>query len=523
MPNDKRGLWTLKMRQDIVLRLLKGESPQKIASELGLGMSTLYEWRDRLLEADLGTLERESRNKALHSAERELEKTRQTIERLAMELSLKEEALDKIHNSDGWKLLTTYYRIRDKVFAANSMLRLLTRRCLSVARLRKFVQEENSFAAKTASPNAKRETDCLKITPQFSGLMIDPDYREALKSYMQNPTLMIELSSRCNFHCPYCVSSSSMRQKGFMDRKLFEHILSQTSEITQQPLRFHVDGEPMLHPEFLDMALQANNAGHKLAIASNGSCLKQPYLGVNMDLTINISSSKIEHKKRTSIDYQLYLERIKEYLWNWKEGQSTQQIFLKVYFNENERKITSTMQEKRNFAHSLAGELGFDSSLCWCQNENNPPFVHTKNNGASLMISFQKVAEGGLYPVQSDLQLQNCSLPSDWGFCDSPWKVLSILADGSIGFCCVDITGKTAFTSPDDIWKKGLKDLWLHHSRLMKAREDFLAGKVQLPVCQKCLALPPRREHYLFCEIFSFPLHKEQTMNNKACSSKVRK
>jgi hypothetical protein len=294
-----------------------------------------------------------------------------------------------------------------------------------------------------------------------------------------------------------------------MDRKLFEHILRQASEITQQPLRFHVDGEPMLHPEFFDMALQANKAGHRLTVASNGSCLRNDYLEIDMDLAINISSSRTEHEKRTPIDYESYLKRIKEYLWGWKKGQSTQQIFLKIYFNEDESRTVSVMQEKRKFAHLFAQQLEFDSSHCWDQDENNPPFVHTKNNGANLLILFQKVTEGGLYPIQSDIQLQNYSLPNDWGFCDSPWKILSIFADGSIGFCCVDITGGTAFTSPDDIWRKELKDLWLYHPRLMKIRENLLAGKVRLPVCQQCLTLPPQREHYLFCELFPFSPNNE--------------
>ncbi len=53
MSDEKRVLWTPKRKQEVVLRLLKGESPQEMARELGLGMSTLYGWRDRFLEAGL--------------------------------------------------------------------------------------------------------------------------------------------------------------------------------------------------------------------------------------------------------------------------------------------------------------------------------------------------------------------------------------------------------------------------------------------------------------------------------------
>lgn len=107
MPDEKKILWTPKRKQEIVLRLLKGESPQGIARELGLGMSTLYGWRDRFLEAGLEGLKYGGRSKALHDAEEELNKARQAIGRLTMELELHEkkvrmqEALKKSSGSSG--------------------------------------------------------------------------------------------------------------------------------------------------------------------------------------------------------------------------------------------------------------------------------------------------------------------------------------------------------------------------------------------------------------------------------------
>ena len=90
MSDEKRILWTPKRKQEIVLRLLKGESPQEIARELGLGMSTLYAWRDRFLEAGREGLKYGGKSKALHDAEEELRQARQTIGKLTMERELHE-------------------------------------------------------------------------------------------------------------------------------------------------------------------------------------------------------------------------------------------------------------------------------------------------------------------------------------------------------------------------------------------------------------------------------------------------
>jgi len=90
MSDEKRMLWTPKRKQEIVLRLLKGESPQEIARELGLGMSTLYAWRDRFLEAGLEGLKYGGKSKVLYDTEGELRQARQTIGKLTMELELHE-------------------------------------------------------------------------------------------------------------------------------------------------------------------------------------------------------------------------------------------------------------------------------------------------------------------------------------------------------------------------------------------------------------------------------------------------
>jgi transposase len=61
-----------------------------MARELGLGMSTLYAWRDRFLEAGCEGLKYKGRSKALHDAEEELRQARQAIGKLTMELELHE-------------------------------------------------------------------------------------------------------------------------------------------------------------------------------------------------------------------------------------------------------------------------------------------------------------------------------------------------------------------------------------------------------------------------------------------------
>ncbi len=56
---------------------------------MGLGMSTLYGWRDRFLEAGLEGLKYRGRSKVLHDAEEELNKARQAIGRRNMSMKMR--------------------------------------------------------------------------------------------------------------------------------------------------------------------------------------------------------------------------------------------------------------------------------------------------------------------------------------------------------------------------------------------------------------------------------------------------
>ena len=97
-------------------------------------------------------------------------------------------------------------------------------------------------------------SDSASTAPySIQGIASDPEYRIQLEEFARNPAVMLELSSRCNYHCDYCRSPESDRQKSLMSRELFDHLLPQLKGLTERRLRLHVDGEPMLHPDLDDI------------------------------------------------------------------------------------------------------------------------------------------------------------------------------------------------------------------------------------------------------------------------------
>jgi tetratricopeptide (TPR) repeat protein/organic radical activating enzyme len=331
-----------------------------------------------------------------------------------------------------------------------------------------------------------------------------PEYSDALENFLKDPTIMIELNSKCNFYCSYCRSEDSSRQKSFMKPELFRHLLPQLKDMTTQPLRFHVDGEPTLHPQFLELALEANKAGHKISLATNGSNLKKEFLQIDMSPLINISCSAEELKQRSSINFNKYVAKIEQYIKDWNEVDNVQHISLKIYTSGLERANRNIIESKKIFASEFVNRLNFAGKSSWEGDENYQKFEYRKDEGNIFTLSFQPLTEGGLYPNISNYGFGGKELSLDRGFCDSAWKTLSVLSDGSVCFCCVDVTGETYYTKPEEIWSSSLKEIWLDHPRIKRLRKELLSGKISLPICRQCLETSSHREQYIFKEIFHF-------------------
>lgn len=342
---------------------------------------------------------------------------------------------------------------------------------------------------------------------KLQGWAGDSAYPAALKEYLKNPVVLIELNSQCNFHCDYCRSPQSPRQKSFMKKELFIHIIKQIKEVTKQPLRLHVDGEPTLHPDFLELALMANEEGYLIGLATNGSALKPEFLQINMAIILNLSCSPEELKPRSGMSFDLYITRIKTYIEAWLKSESNQSIYLKIYVSTEERNTPSVVSQKRAFSHAFVDQLMFEGGQWKCDTDQAFEYGFLNKGGGYFSISMMPRTEGGCYP--STTPLPASLLPADHGFCDSAWKTLAILSDGTISFCCVDLFGETGFTQPDEIWEKPLKEIWLHHPTVEKIRGQLLGATVSLPICQKCLEIAPHQELYEWPEAFPFPLEEK--------------
>ena len=322
-----------------------------------------------------------------------------------------------------------------------------------------------------------------------------PGYRNYLENNCQtNPKIFIELSSICNFHCFYCESPNHTR-KSQIDDETFYSALDQACRMTTHPIQFHCDGEPTVHAKFHDYAKAVNDRGLGVILATNGSNLKEKFLELRMDIAIHLSTSRAEFARRSPLGFDKYLAGLKAYLRAWLTTETKQNLDYYIYLTAADRSSDPEMLRIREFANDFLADSGFERGVAETAAPNSAWYVRQKADGYRFRLSARHISSGGVYPDIE--QKKPVTLPRNFGFCDSPWKRLVILSDGSLQACCLDLKGSLAYTEPAEIKSRSLQDLWNADPRIARMRADALRGEMNHPTCQKCLDRLPSREFYI--------------------------
>jgi len=105
----------------------------------------------------------------------------------------------------------------------------------------------------------------LRITPE--GVVLRPPLSQLRKIY-------IEPTSRCNFSCRTCIRNAWGETQGAMSAETFEHILSALKELKTQPSVFFGGfGEPLTHPQIVNMLRETAKLASRVELITNGTLL----------------------------------------------------------------------------------------------------------------------------------------------------------------------------------------------------------------------------------------------------------
>lgn len=286
-------------------------------------------------------------------------------------------------------------------------------------------------------------------------------------------SVSIEPTTSCNLRCPECPSGlrSFTRPTGMLEQDLFRHVIDQLAPSLTY-LTFYFQGEPYLHPHFLEMVGHASRKGIYTATSTNAHYLKDDSARTTVESGLDRLIISIDGASQET--YQSYrvggtLEKVIEGTKNiiaWKKklrSKTPHTVFQFLVVRQNEHQIPEV--------YSLAKELGVDQVVL------KTAQIYDYEQGSDLIpenevYSRYRKNPDGTYSIRNKLLNQ----------CWKMWQSCVITWDGKVVPCCFDkdahhVLGNVADTSFQDIW---------YGEKYNTFRSALLRSRSEIEICKNC-------------------------------------
>ena len=228
---------------------------------------------------------------------------------------------------------------------------------------------------------------------------------------MEYKKIYIEITNRCNLNCSFC--GNTKRVKKDMTLEQFQMILDKIKGYTNY-IYLHVKGEPLLHPNIIEMIHLAEQYNLQVNLTTNGTLLKKYVheLGMCNNLNkINISLHS-ENKEKD------YLETIFEQV---KKLSSKTTIIYRLWtlrqnkLDEKSTKIVDKIKEYYQLSPETVEKIKTE-----------------KNIKISSTIYVDK---------DNEFEWPTINNHKSCGYCHALKTHIAILVDGTVVPCCLDGEG----------------------------------------------------------------------------------
>lgn len=319
-----------------------------------------------------------------------------------------------------------------------------------------------------------------KLTWRRTGNMVQVAGSYLLAKWTKKPnywgspiSISFEPTTSCNLRCPECPSGlrSFTRPTGMLADELFKKTID---ELHQQLLYliFYFQGEPYLHPHFLDLVKYAAAKKIYTATSTNAHFLTDE--NARQTVASGLDRLIISIDGTTQETYQAYrvggkLEKVlagTRHIVKWKQQLKSRTPFVVFQFlvvRPNEHQLEEVKK--------LAAELGVDD--VWFKTAQIYDYTH----GSPLIptidyYSRYQATGNGTYRLKNKL-LNHC-----WRM----WHSCVITWDGLVVPCCFD---KDAEYRMGDLKTESFRSLW-HGPQYTRFRQALLQSRSQVEMCKNC-------------------------------------
>lgn len=286
-------------------------------------------------------------------------------------------------------------------------------------------------------------------------------------------SIAIEPTTSCNLRCPECPSGlrSFTRPTGMLQSDLFKKTIDELAD-TLSYLTFYFQGEPYLHPQFLELVQYAASRKIYTATSTNAHYLTDEMAKKTIESGLDRLIISIDGT--TQDTYEAYrvggrqdkvIEGAKNII-RWKKELKSITPFVVFQFlvvKPNEHQIEAV--------YKLAKEIGIDHvALKTAQ-------IYDYKNGSELIPTIDKYSRyqkmgDGTYSIKNEL-LSHC-----WKM----WQSCVITWDGKVVPCCFD---KDAHYVMGDLQQQSFKEIW-QSEKYNSFRATILRSRDEIEMCRNC-------------------------------------
>jgi radical SAM protein with 4Fe4S-binding SPASM domain len=289
-----------------------------------------------------------------------------------------------------------------------------------------------------------------------------------------NPfTLSIEPTTACNLGCPECPSGLKQftRPTGKLDLELHKETLSQVKKSVFY-INYYFQGEPFLHPQFLDLIREAKKAKIYTATSTNAhfiskekaeeivkSGLDRLIISIDGMTQATYEQYRVHGQLEKVIEASRFLVEAKKQL----RSSTPHLIFQFLAVKPNEHEIPAVF--------SLANELEIDEVRI------KTAQFYNFEDGNTLMPTNEKYSRykrtfSGKYILKGD--------PGN--HCWRMWSGSVLTWDGKVVPCCFD---KDAQHSMGSLEKQSFQEIW-RTKKYRNFRQAILSNRKEIDICSNC-------------------------------------
>ena len=286
-------------------------------------------------------------------------------------------------------------------------------------------------------------------------------------------SISFEPTTSCNLRCPECPSGlrAFTRPTGMLDQSLFENVIDQLAP-TLSYLTFYFQGEPFLHPNFLDMVSYASGKGIYTATSTNAHFFSDEMAKATVESSLERLIISIDGTSQDT--YQSYrvggsLEKVIDGTKNilkWRKelkSNTPRVVFQFLVVRKNEHQIPEV--------YRLADEIGVDKVVL------KTAQIYDYKNGSDLIpingrYSRYRQNKDGTFEIKNRLLDQ----------CWKMWHSCVITWDGKVVPCCFD---KDAHHALGDLSRNSFHEIWNSES-YNNFRASILRSRSEIEICKNC-------------------------------------